>query len=186
MKLNLGSHNKKMEGFVNVDALDLGNVDVLHDLTILPYPFEDGSAEEIYSCECLEHLPFKIAHHFLKECYRILVPCGTLTIQVPDIGKMCEMYANKQVCDCVPRKANKYEDYKADPNCRLCGGKALIHSDRWRVAFSGAQKHEYDAHLNHFTVDIMNGLLKEVGFESIAYTPNIYKLVLTATKHSLI
>jgi len=45
LKLNLGSHNKIMEGFVNVDCLDLEKVDVVHDLTETPYPFEGGIAE---------------------------------------------------------------------------------------------------------------------------------------------
>jgi predicted SAM-dependent methyltransferase len=94
MKINLGSHNKRIEGFVNVDGLDLPNVDVIHDLTLFPYPFEDNSAEEIYICEVLEHISFRKTAFVLRECKRILAHGGKLTIQVPDIGAMCEMYAH--------------------------------------------------------------------------------------------
>jgi ubiquinone/menaquinone biosynthesis C-methylase UbiE len=186
MKINLGSHNKRIEGFVNVDGLDLPNVDVIHDLTLFPYPFEDNSAEEIYICEVLEHISFRKTAFVLRECKRILAHGGKLTVQVPDIGAMCEMYAHDQICDCVPRKAKKYSDYTANARCCSCRGRALIHPERWRFAFSGAQKHEFDAHLNHFTKDILMNDLVSAGFTDIEFTDNIYKLVVIATKKSLL
>lgn len=182
-KINLGSHNKIIgDDYINVDGLDLENVHIVHDLSTFPYPFEDRYAEEILAQEFLEHLPFRSSVKCLKECYRILMPEGKLIIQVPDIGAMCDMYIRRQICQCVPRKATKYEDYKADPNCKLCGGNGKIHPERWRYAFAGAQKHEFDAHLNHFTEEILKNDLTVAGFIDIEFNNNIYKLVCTATK----
>jgi len=180
MKLNLGSHNKKLEGFKNVDVQPLPNVDVVHDLTKFPYPFDYESVDEIIMQEFLEHVSFRHTIPILVECYRILKLGGKLTIQVPDIDAMCRMVDLQ--CPCVPRKAESYDGYKADPGCFQCGGKALIHPERWHVAFTGAQKHAWDAHLNHFTPTIMENCLERAGFIDFQRKPNIYKLIYEATK----
>lgn len=182
LKLNIGSHSKRIEGYTNVDALQLENVDVQHNLIQAPWPFDNNSVDEILAQEFVEHISFKYTHVVLGECWRILKPGGVLKIQVPDIGAMCNMFVQNQICNCVPRKAAKYEDYKADPNCFSCGGQGLIHPERWRVAFSGAQKHEYDAHLNHFTEDILRETLERSGFTELHWQPNIYKLIVEAVK----
>ncbi|HBX15884.1 MAG: hypothetical protein UV20_C0009G0040 [Candidatus Magasanikbacteria bacterium GW2011_GWA2_42_32] len=182
MKLNIGSHNKRIDGYLNVDALDLPNVDIRHYLNLFPYPFEDNLTDEILMMECLEHLSFKITENVLKELYRILTPGGILKLQVPDIGAMCEMYVKNEICFCVPRKAANMAEYKAHSNCRHCGGIAKIHPDRWRVAFSGAQKHPFDNHLAHFTKEILTLNLLNAGFINFEFKDNIYKLIVEAKK----
>ena len=139
-KLNLGSNKKTMEGWINLDAQDLEGVDVIHDVTELPLPFDDESIDEIYSSEFLEHIDFKMTRAVLAECYRVMKKGATMTVSCPDIEKMCEYYVNKQICECVPQKAARMEDFKADPNCEKCGGKAIINPTRWRLAFTGAGK----------------------------------------------
>jgi len=99
---------------------------------------------------------------------------------------MCEMYCNDELCSCVPRKTKSYVEYKANPNCKKCSGRAKIHPERWRYAFAGAQKHKFDDHLNHFTKDILMNDLVQAGFKDIEFSENIYKLVVKATKHNLI
>ena len=56
MKLNLGCGTNKLEGFVNVDVEPASEPDMVVDLDILPWPFEDSSAEEIQLNHVLEHL----------------------------------------------------------------------------------------------------------------------------------
>lgn len=180
MRLNLGSHNKRFEGFTNVDIQPLEGVDIIHDLTQFPWPFETGSIDKILAQEFLEHLEVRFALPVLVECRRILKPGGDLNIQVPDIEAMCRMI-NRQ-CVCVPRKAARYEDYKSDPNCFNCSGKGLIHPERWHVAFTGAQKHPWDIHRNHFTPAYLESLLSKAGFVDLKRTPNIYKLVYLVKK----
>jgi len=180
IKLNLGSHNKRVEGYKNVDIQPLENVDIVHDLTDFPYPFKQNSVDEILSQEFLEHISFRIVFKVLREWHRILKPGGKVFVQVPDIEAMCRMIDLQ--CNCVPRKASNYADYKADPNCFECEGKALIHPERWKTAFTGAQKHKWDAHLNHFVPEELINLFYNVGFIDVKRKPNIYKIVLEVTK----
>lgn len=193
MKLNLGSNSKQIEGFANVDALMVQNVDFLCDLSEPPYEFEDvktgeiklvenDSVDEIIAIEFLEHIPFRKTANVLSEWRRILKPGGKLTIGVPDIGLMCDYYTKGLICPCVPRKAASMDAYLADPACTQCHGKAMIHPERWLYAFSGAQKHEFDAHLAHFTRPILRWALFNAGFRNLVFNDNIYKLHVECVK----
>ena len=79
MKLNLGCGDKKYEGFVNVDLY--GEPDVRCDLSQFPWPFEDDSADEIFSEHFLEHVADYEKTVF--EMHRILKPGGVLHFKVP-------------------------------------------------------------------------------------------------------
>lgn len=97
MKLNFGSGNDPLEGFINVDMLKRDDVDVEYNLMDFPYPWDDESAEEIRAIDFIEHLdnyldkssPLVEFHRkptmmaFIEECYRILKPGGVLYIQTP-------------------------------------------------------------------------------------------------------
>jgi predicted SAM-dependent methyltransferase len=182
MKINLGAGPHAKPGFVNCDCRGLPGVDRVFDLADFPWPFEDRSAEYICSEETIEHLPYLVVENFFKECYRILAHGGSLYLQCPDIGTMCEMYAANEVCDCVPHKAERFEDFKSDPECPKCHGMARINFTRWLMAFIGAQKHEWDFHRMIFTREILHDYLKKAGFHNINFRNNIYKLKVTAVK----
>lgn len=79
-KLNLGCGNDIREGYVNLDITALDGVDVVHDLNVLPLPFEDGSFSEILCLDVFEHVDYA---PLLKECHRILKDGGKITIEVP-------------------------------------------------------------------------------------------------------
>jgi len=183
IKLNIGSNNKRIDGFINVDALELPDVDVVLDITKVPYGnWHNNQVDEIVCCEVLEHISYHDVFKVLKEWRRILKPYGKLYIQVPDIGKMCEYYARGLVCDCVPNKAEKEEDFKAMEGCFKCSGKAVINPLRWHVAFTGAQKHEFDTHKNHFNRGYLDKLLTSAGFKEIIFKDHIYKLIVNCIK----
>ena len=74
--------------FENVTTLDLvGDVDVRHDLNVLPYPFEDDSFDEIHAYEVLEHCgrqgDWKFFFAQFTEFHRILKPNGYFCATVP-------------------------------------------------------------------------------------------------------
>ena len=54
VKLNIGSGDKKMYGFVNVDLRKETEPDVICDVTKIHEKFED--VDLIYACHVLEHL----------------------------------------------------------------------------------------------------------------------------------
>jgi len=167
MKLNLGSHSKQVgEGWTNVDALILPNVDIVHDLTEYPYPFDEDSVDEILMVEVLEHISWRETINVLRECRRILKPGGKMHIQVPDCESMMYAYFGGGICPGVPHKPKSKEEV-INHKCDNCEGKGYVHPMRWKMAFCGAQKHEFDSHLNVFTPSILIEDLEEAGFEKI-------------------
>jgi len=183
VKYNFGGGTKRVKGHISVDALDWsGYTEIIWDLTKVPYEFVEKPVDEILAMEFLEHISWREVPMVLKEWHRILKPGGKLSIQTPDIGKMCGMFTNKEICECVPNKAQKMEDFKAKPGCWACQGKAKINPIRWTIAFVGTQKHKYDRHLSIFTHEILEESLKKAGFSRLEWKDNIYKLVVNCFK----
>lgn len=79
--LDLGCGKKKRPGSIGVDISDRHDADVIHDLNITPYPFENCSIDKIYLDNCLEHLDSPIS--VLEEMWRILKVNGAIEIMVP-------------------------------------------------------------------------------------------------------
>jgi len=80
-KLDLGCGNRKREGMVGLDVNPRTDADIIHDLNIFPYPFEDSTFDEIYADNVLEHLenPLKV----MEELHRISKPDALIIIKVP-------------------------------------------------------------------------------------------------------
>ena len=85
MKLNLGCGNKLMEGYVNVDKFDYYNCDVVHDLELFPYPFDNDTVEYILLSHVLEHIGQDpdVFNNILLEFYRICKKDALIDIYVP-------------------------------------------------------------------------------------------------------
>jgi SAM-dependent methyltransferase len=81
VKLNLGSGRRPLPGFVNIDNQPVARPDVLHDLEIFPWPFEDAEAEEVVASHVLEHIHDMLG--VMKELYRVMAPDTLLRIYVP-------------------------------------------------------------------------------------------------------
>ena len=79
--LDLGCGNKKRPGTVGVDFNDRTAADVIHDLNVFPYPFEDASVDHVYLDNALEHLDDVL--RVMEEVYRIVKPGGTVKVIVP-------------------------------------------------------------------------------------------------------
>jgi len=84
MKLNIGCGYKKIEGYIGVDIDPDARPDVLHDLTIFPWPFENDTVEEILLINILEHLCPDPKEYLKvwKEIYRICKPNAEIKIEV--------------------------------------------------------------------------------------------------------
>lgn len=70
---------------MNVDCEALCKPDVLHNLEVFPWPFEDNSVDFIQASHVLEHLGESRAAWFsiMGEMYRILKPGGEVHVLVP-------------------------------------------------------------------------------------------------------
>ncbi len=84
-KLNLGCGLFPKTGYVNVDISPRSKADVVHDLTVFPYPFEDESFDLIEADHVLEHLPDVFT--VMQELHRILKKNGRLVIRVPHFSR---------------------------------------------------------------------------------------------------
>ena len=81
VKLNLGAGNDILSGYVNHDITQLKDIDIVHDLNIYPWPWEDDSCDEVLMKDVLEHLDNFIMA--MQEIHRILKPGGSLVASVP-------------------------------------------------------------------------------------------------------
>ena len=79
-RLNVGCGHDVRDGWVNLDIAALPGVDVVHDLDVVPLPFEDGAFGEIECKDVLEHVDLVPV---MRELHRILMPGGRLRVAVP-------------------------------------------------------------------------------------------------------
>lgn len=83
MKLNLGSGQNAMAGFVNVDKV--GDPDVKCDLEVFPWPWADDSIEEVLFHHSLEHMgsDADVFIGIMRELYRVCRTGAVVNIAVP-------------------------------------------------------------------------------------------------------
>ena len=86
IKLHLGCGSRPgarywWPGYVNHDA----------EIDLLALPYEDNSVAEIHAIHLFEHLPRLDVEKYLKEWHRVIVPHGTLVMEMPCLDKMAEL-----------------------------------------------------------------------------------------------
>lgn len=69
--------------YLGLDFANCQGVDIVHDLTGFPYPFEDESVDEIVSNHFVEHLTGEDFMKHFNECYRILKKGGQMRVVHP-------------------------------------------------------------------------------------------------------
>ena len=142
VRINLGSGERPLEGFVNVDALpNARGVDVVTDISDV-LPFESGSVDLIYAAHLLEHFPTDAVPKMLKEWRRVLRDGGQLLVAVPNLDVIAGMLVERRGWFTPPHAP-------------------------WIGAIYGGQKDEYDFHKTGFTAPWLAHLLNEAGFGSV-------------------
>lgn len=96
LRLHLGCGKRRLPGFVHVDVRPDVKPDVCAYLDLLTM-FEDNSAELIYACHVLEHIPRQGVDDALREWRRLLAPGGTLRLSVPNFEELAALYAYDSV-----------------------------------------------------------------------------------------
>lgn len=79
--LDLGCGTKKLPGSIGIDCLSLPGVDIVHDLSVFPWPIRDQSYDLVFANHFLEHVAD--VPRTMEEIHRILAPEGRVVIQVP-------------------------------------------------------------------------------------------------------
>lgn len=81
--LNLGTGNRPIEGAINHDIVKhRPEISVVHDLNVLPWPWQDNSFDTIVALAVFEHLEHSLLVS-MNECWRILRPGGLISLKVP-------------------------------------------------------------------------------------------------------
>lgn len=79
--LNLGCGADWRPGLINVDLFESPTVDVVHNLDVGPWPWDDCSVTNILARHVFEHVADPVL--FMAECWRVLAPGGLLRIDTP-------------------------------------------------------------------------------------------------------
>lgn len=129
-RLNLGSGDSKIEGFISVDLYD-EQADIRADICELP--FEDNSVDEIVAYQVIEHVPYQRSEMMFAEMYRVLKPGATAIVETPDIDYIArkildEGLAPKWIYSLVgeyyrPWDKDRYDDWE--------NNAASIHRNPW-------------------------------------------------------
>lgn len=132
VRLNLGSGDSKLEGFISVDLYD-ETADVRADICELP--FGDNSVDEIVAYQVIEHLEYNKSQQMFDEMYRVLKPGGTAIVETPDIAVVArkileEGLTDKWLYNLVgeyyrPWDKDRYEDWEHNA--------ASIHRNPWTM-----------------------------------------------------
>lgn len=88
LKLDLGCGQNKRDGFLGVDIVLMPGIDVVHDLTVTPWPWKNESVGEVFSSHFLEHLDGPERVRVMDELWRVLVPGAQALIIVPYYSSM--------------------------------------------------------------------------------------------------
>lgn len=95
LRLNLGSGDRPIEGYINIDFRKECNPDVVCDVRELPY--EDNSVEKIIAYDLLEHFGRLETETILLEWYRVLKSGGQMIIKTPNVDTIIDAYKTHQI-----------------------------------------------------------------------------------------
>jgi SAM-dependent methyltransferase len=104
LRVNLGCGKDIRAGWINVDKANLPGVDLCHDLTRIPLPFDSNSCTEVLCKDVLEHLEYLPV---LKDIHRILRLGGRVSIQVPHFTSK-DAYADPTHCNLFTTNTFRY------------------------------------------------------------------------------
>lgn len=179
MKLNLGCGTDIRDGYVNVDFRQTHSSVVQVDLSQFPWPFEDGSADEILMLDFLEHFPYSQTKLILLECYRILKTDGTVVAQVPDGNHLVRAFGSIGKFTC-----NRCESDMPWPNppvyntdCSKCGQTLAEISEAAMRRMYGGQDYAGNYHQTLFTPNSLLAKAKDCGLELVGYEEERHQYV---------
>jgi predicted SAM-dependent methyltransferase len=153
LKLDVACGNNKKEGFTGIDICKTEQADIVHDLNIYPWPFEDNSVDEVWCSHFIEHVADIMK--FMNEVHRILKPGAQVTFISPyyssvrcwqdpthvrAISEQTYLYYNKGW-----REANKLEHYPITADFNITG---WFHA--WNASYASRSQDAKNFALQHY------------------------------------
>lgn len=169
MKINLGCGMNYREGYLNVDAVELGSdgkpikIDIKANI-LDGLPFKDESCDEVFFSDTLEHLNRHNSVIALKEVYRILKDGGFLDLSVPPAKKQMLqllLWMDKPVTwDDFVNAHSKFTYFK------------------WMDDLAGASHesdgYDFDSHKSFWSPNALRAVLEHIGFKVRSIDSNIF------------
>lgn len=97
MKINLGCGNKKMDGFINIDAEESCNPDIRLNFIDDTLPFADSSVSVVVLNNSLQYVRKQDHDMLFQDICRVLIPKGELVITFPDIRLITHYWASNKM-----------------------------------------------------------------------------------------
>ena len=135
MKLYVGSHDFRPDGYMTLDIDETHRPDIVADITKY-IPVETETCEEVVAGHVLEHIEWPDSFMALSELGRVLHIGGRLKLAVPDMGLLAAM---------VFRGTSDFH------------AMALIFG-------VGGRTHKFEAHRFGFTAGMLADVLTSLGF----------------------
>lgn len=110
LKLNLGSRDRFIPGYKNMDIDAHPGVDFVGDVSDLSR-FEDCSVSAVFASNILEHFPHTRTNNVLTEWKRVLRPGGALYLSVPDFSRAVEIYHSCGLKDWIQNQLMGDQEY---------------------------------------------------------------------------
>jgi len=149
--LHIGCGPNRKPGWINID-LDPG-ADICLDMReALPFP--NNSAKIIYGEHFFEHLDLAEGTHFLRECLRVLLPGGRLSIGVPNARFCMEDYVSGDRDNWIAVRDRYHPKWCTTP----------MHSANYFFRQDGEHKYAYDE-------ETLIGLVRDCGFSNVKERP---------------
>lgn len=86
IKLDIGCGGNKQKDFIGMDARDLEDVDIIHDLQKFPYPLPDGVCSVVLGSHIIEHIKPEFTIPMFDELWRLLRVGGQAVLSTPYAG----------------------------------------------------------------------------------------------------
>jgi predicted SAM-dependent methyltransferase len=108
--LNLGCGSTFDASWTNIDFVSDSEQVIVHNL-MKGIPFPDKSFRVVYHSHMLEHMPREKGLAFLRECFRVLEPRGTIRVVIPDLEQVARNYIRylEEALKGVEKADEKYE-----------------------------------------------------------------------------
>jgi len=157
---------KRLLKFFRIFPASLANIPwnteiLIHDLR-KPLPFHDNYFSAIYASHLLEHLYLEQAKHLLKECFRVLKPCGVLRMVVPDLSAIILEYMGEAIYQDSDKEMSRADRL----NKRLLLRHTAPPTGNFIYRIYNALK-DFHSHKWMYDADSLTGYFKSAGFVNV-------------------
>jgi len=145
ISLNIGCGESNLEGFVNIDCIEGGQVkpDLLVDISTQKLPYQDNEVDDIWMIHSLEHIEMRKWDFILGEFVRVLKPNGILCLSYPEFRECSQRFL---------ADTNKQRNF-------------------WRATLYGRQLYKSDYHVCPMDSNEIKEILESSGFYRVNFKP---------------